>query len=123
MEKIAVSKTAQPGGFVFDMSARLLAGRRAINGHLFTLAVVVIALVVFCLPAVKFVYRPSRQPYSWMEQGVMEVLIGRQKLDGFLGAQREGYIIYRYVAANDLRTVFQPFDTGSICGRLHGRQR
>ncbi|MBY4613576.1 hypothetical protein [Rhizobium redzepovicii] len=114
VEKIAVSKTAQPGGFVFDMSARLLAGRRAINGHLFTLAVVVIALVVFCLPAVKFVYRPSRQPYSWMEQGVMEVLIGRQKLDGFLGAQREGYIIYRYVAANDLRTVFQPFDTGSI---------
>ncbi|PDT09816.1 glycosyltransferase family 39 protein [Rhizobium sp. M1] len=112
-EKIAVSKTAQPGGFVFDMSVRLLAGRRAVSGHLFAFAVTVAALVVFCLPAAKFIYRPSGQPYCWMEQGVMDVLIGRQKLDDFLGAQREGYIIYRYVAASDLRTVFQPFDTCS----------
>ncbi|MDC7745826.1 hypothetical protein [Rhizobium binxianense] len=113
VEKIAVSKTAQPGGFVFDMSARLLVGRSTIRGYLFAFAAAAIVLAVVCLPAAKFVYRPSGQPYSWMEQGVMDVLIGRQKLDDFLGAQREGYIIYRYVAANDLRTVFQPFDTGS----------
>ncbi|MDF0697809.1 hypothetical protein PYR71_15100 [Rhizobium sp. MC63] len=112
-EKIAVSKTAQPGGFVFDMSARLLAGNKAVSSYLFAFGVAGVTLVVFCLPAIKFVYRPSGQPYSWMEQGVMDVLVGRQGLDDFLGAQREGYVIYRYVAANDLRTVFQPFDTGS----------
>ncbi|ABC90552.1 hypothetical conserved protein [Rhizobium etli CFN 42] len=113
VEKIAVSKTAQPGGVMFAVSGRVRAGHRAVNGHLFTLAVAVIALVVFCRPAVKFIYRPDRQPYSWMEHGVMDVLIGRQKSDDFLGTQREGYMIYRYVAANDLRTVFQPFDIGS----------
>lgn len=113
VEKMAVSKAAQPGGIVFAVPGRVRAGHRAINSYLFTFAVAVIALVVFCRPAIKFIDRPNRQPYSWMEQGVMDVLIGRQKLDDFLGAQREGYIIYRYVAANDLRTVFQPFDTSS----------
>jgi|GEM_PF-2040572 len=113
VEKIAASSAAQPGGILFEMSARLRQGQRAVNGHMFAFAVVLVTLVVFCLPAVKFMSRPKRQPYSWMEQGTMDVLIGRQKLDDFLGAQREGYIIYRYVAANDLRIVFQPFDTGS----------
>ncbi|TAX75627.1 hypothetical protein ELI00_04850 [Rhizobium ruizarguesonis] len=112
-EKIATSSAAQSGGILFEMSARLREGQRAVNGHLFAFAVVLVTVYVFCLPAVKFMSRPKRQPYSWMEQGVMDVLIGRQKLDDFLGARREGYIIYRYVAANDLRAVFQPFDTGS----------
>ncbi|MBY3276913.1 hypothetical protein [Rhizobium laguerreae] len=113
VEKVAASRAAQPGGPIFEMAARVRVGQRTINGHLFAFAVVLVAIVIFCLPAVKFIYRPKGQPYSWMEQGVMDVLIGRQKLDDFLGAQREGYIVYRYIAANDLRTVFQPFDTGS----------
>ncbi|WP_017963976.1 hypothetical protein [Rhizobium leguminosarum] len=112
-EKIAASRAAHSGGFLFETSARLRAARRAITGHLFTFGVVLVAFVIFSLPAAKFIYRPRGQPYSWMEQGVMDVLVGRQKLDDFLGAQREGYIVYRYIAANDLRTVFQPFDTGS----------
>ncbi|WP_064706494.1 hypothetical protein [Rhizobium bangladeshense] len=110
VDKIATSSAARS---LFEMSARLREGQRAVNGHLFAFAVALVTLVAFCHPAVKYMSRPKRQPYSWMEQGVMDVLIGRQKLDDFLGAQREGYTVYRYVAANDLRIVFQPFDTGS----------
>jgi hypothetical protein len=113
VEKVAASRAAQPGGLIFETAARVRAAQRAVNGHLFAFALVLVAVVIFCLPAAKFIYRPKGQPYSWMEQGVMNVLIGRQKLDDFLGAQREGYIVYRCIAANDLRTVFQPFDTGS----------
>lgn len=113
VEKVTASRAAQPGGFIFEKLALVRVGRSAVNGHLFALAVVFVAVAVFCLPAVRFIHHPERQPYSWMEAGVMDVLIGRQKLDDFLGARREGYTVYRYVAANDLRTVFQPFDTGS----------
>ncbi|WP_064692155.1 hypothetical protein [Rhizobium aegyptiacum] len=113
VEKVTASRAAQPGGFIFEKLALVRVGRSAVNGHLLALAVVFVAVAVFCLPAVRFIHHPERQPYSWMEPGVMDVLIGRQKLDDFLGAQREGYTVYRYVAANDLRTVFQPFDTGS----------
>ncbi|MBX5029745.1 hypothetical protein [Rhizobium lentis] len=113
VEKVTAMRAAQPGGFIFEKLALVRVGRSAVNGHLLALAVVFVAVAVFCLPAVRFIHHPERQPYSWMEPGVMDVLIGRQKLDDFLGAQREGYTVYRYVAANDLRTVFQPFDTGS----------
>ncbi|MBX4993148.1 hypothetical protein ABID08_002332 [Rhizobium binae] len=112
-ESIATSRAAQSDGLMAEISARLRTRHKAIQGHLFVFAVALIALVVFCFPAIRYVSRPHGQPYSWMEQGVMDVLLGRQKLDDFLGAQREGYILYRYIAANDLRTVFQPFDTGS----------
>ncbi|MBX4986698.1 hypothetical protein [Rhizobium lentis] len=113
VEKVTASRAAQPGGFIFEKLALVRVGRSAVNGHLLALAVVFVAVAVFCLPVVRFIHHPERQPYSWMEPGVMDVLIGRQKLDDFLGARREGYTVYRYVAANDLRTVFQPFDTGS----------
>lgn len=112
-ERIAASRAARFDGLISEVSGRLQTGHKAILGHVFVSAVALIAFFVFCNPAIRYASRPRGQPYSWMEQGVMDVLIGRKKLDDFLGAQREGYILYRYVAANELRTVFQPFDTGS----------
>ncbi|ANL65496.1 hypothetical protein AMC82_CH01832 [Rhizobium phaseoli] len=112
-ERIAASRAAQSGRLMFEMSACLRTKLKAVHKHLFVSAVAMIAVVALCQPAIRYVSRPRGQPYSWMEHGVMDVLLRRQKLDDFLGAQREGYILYRYIAANNLKTVFQPFDTGS----------
>jgi hypothetical protein len=50
----------------------------------------------------------------WLDRNFVSVILGRQSIDDYLTTRRAGYAIYHYIAVNNLRTVFQPFDNGSM---------
>jgi hypothetical protein len=73
------------------------------------LAIVAVAGIA----SVKLVRDGTLVPASF-KGGVVDIMLGRSSVADYLATRREGYAIYRRIAEQDLRVVWQPFDNGAI---------
>ena len=92
--------------------SRLLAPQ-AVTNVVAVLIVLIIGIKTTQTVTIRGIAGFQRVSSSWVNRDLLEILLDRTSVDDFLTARRQGYAIYRYVAGHDLRTVFQPFDSGA----------
>jgi hypothetical protein len=78
--------------------------------HLSTI-VLVLFIAVAAAGAGRVIWLQSQGRWQLTHGTRADMFIGRLPFDRYLETQLEGYKIYRYIAAHDLKPVFQPFDT------------
>jgi hypothetical protein len=84
------------------------------RGGAVLVAVIAVALLAAGLAARTVRHGTARIIPSSVDGDLVRVALGRLSIDDYLATRREGYAIYRYIAAHDLRVVFQPFDNGAV---------
>src|SRR5262249_18817572 len=84
--------------------------RRPFHGVILATGVAALVVAVSVLAARLDLTRIIPNP---VHRDLVRVVLGQSSVDEYLGSHREGYTLYRYIAAHDLRMVFQPFDNGA----------
>ncbi len=87
-----------------------LSGRIFVLRHLSAM-VMLLMLAVAVAGTGRVLWLQSKGRWQLAEGTRADMFLGRLPFDRYLETQLEGYKIYRYIAVNDLKPVFQPFDT------------